>query len=92
MLIPGVLVGVAVWFSEIPVDRDEAHGGLAVGLGGALSFLIALLYRMFSRRPKVPKCPQCGHIWEGDDDWMSWRYCPGCGLKIGDETGSQDKP
>ena len=88
--VAAALVGLATWFLQDRRDRDDIHAGLALGLAGATFLFGALVARIRFLRPDI-KCPQCGYDWdmcpEGKHDWMTWEYCPGCGLKMCDEVG-----
>lgn len=88
--IAGVVVGVGAWFLPEPRDRD---GGLAFLLG-VVTFTFAVLLCFFLFPRPAPKCPQCGYVWEkeGDRDWLRWKCCPGCGLKMSYGTGWHEKP
>ncbi len=83
--ITAVLVGIATWFGQGPMDRDEVHFGMVLGLGGITFFIPCLFWRIFFSRPAA-KCPQCKYVWdmpqEGGHDWLTWNRCPGCGLKM----------
>lgn len=87
LFVAGVAVGLGTWFIQQPIDRDDVHGGLALGLGAATFCFGCLLYRLLFPRPTA-KCPQCGYVWEsqqeGGHDWLTWKCCPGCGLKMSD--------
>ena len=94
LFIAGVVVGVAAWFIQPPKDRDDAHRGLCLGLGGAVFCLGCIGSRMLFPRKKT-KCPQCGYDWQpdgGTDEMLTWNCCPGCGLKMSDDTGCHEKP
>lgn len=96
LLILGVVVGAAVWFIQDPRDRDDIHGGVAMGLGLAAFFFGGLLCRMVFPKPSA-ECPQCGCDWniESENDmhkWLTWHCCPACGLKMSDDVGSKDRP
>jgi hypothetical protein len=95
-LIAAVVIGVAVWFIQKPMDRDEIHVGLAVGLGLATLLFGSLLCRFLFPIPSA-ECPKCGCDWniESENDmqkWLRWHSCPGCGLKMSDDTGLHEKP
>ena len=94
LLIAGVVIGGAVWFIQRPRDRDDTHLGLALGLGGATFCIGCILCRMVFPKPSA-ECPQCGCDWniESENDiqkWLTWHCCPGCGLKMRDDTGCHD--
>lgn len=95
-LVAGLAVGLVTWFSERPTDRDDAHAGLAFGLGGAAFFIGCLLCRGLFPKPRA-ECPKCGCDWnqESENDvqrWLAWHACPGCGLRMSDDIDSDDKP
>ena len=85
-LIVGTVVGLGTWFAQAPRDRDSillgGAGALAVGV-----FLIGgMITRIFLPKPET-RCPICGYDWNGSDpgdDWLTWKCCPGCGLKMSD--------
>ena len=90
----GIVVGLTTWFIQNPLDRDSIMFGGVSGLGLAIFFIGGMLTRMLIPKPDT-KCPQCGHDWKGsdpNDDWLSWKCCPGCGLKMSDDTGWHEKP
>jgi hypothetical protein len=85
-LVTAVIVGVGTWFSAQPINRDDLHGGLALGLAASTFFVLSLLSRVLCPPPKI-LCPKCGYDWRGsepNDDWLTWSCCPGCGLKMSD--------
>lgn len=93
--ISGVVVGMGTWFSLKPMDRDETVFGGVLGLGVATFFFGGMLSRMLIRKPET-KCPQCGTDWRlsGEDskNLLTWKCCPGCGLKLSDETSCSETP
>ena len=82
-------------FSQKPMDRDEIMFGGALGLGFAVWFFGCMLTRMLFPRPAI-KCPQCGNDWTSSDEYpinmVTWKCCPGCGLKINDDVAWREKP
>jgi hypothetical protein len=83
-LMVGTVVGLGIWFAQAPRDRDEVHFGGAVAMAVSVFFIGCLLGRMFLPKPKA-RCPDCGYDWQGSDttdDWLAWKCCPGCGLKM----------
>ena len=94
-LILGVVVGVGTWFSQKPIDRDETMFGGVLGLGFATWFFGCMLTRMLFPKPDI-KCPQCGNDWTLSDEYpinlLTWKCCPGCGLKMSDDAGWDEKP
>jgi len=94
--IVGVAVGVAVWFLQRPMDRDEVHLGFAGALGVATFLLGGLLSRTLLPRP-IAKCPRCGCDWNVESEnsiqtWLTWYCCPGCGLPMNEEAHMQRGP
>ena len=87
--IAGVVVGVGAWFLQRPMDRDF---GLDFGLGCTTSVFVILFCSFVFPRPSA-NCPQCGCAWgeEGRNDWLTWKCCPGCGLKMCDDTGGHEQ-
>ena len=85
----GVVVGLGTWFLLMPMDRDETAFGGVLGLGIATFFFGSMLNRLLFRKPES-KCPQCGHDWklneEDSNNLLTWKCCPGCGLKMSDDT------
>lgn len=89
LLIAAITVSVAVWFTQNPVDRDDAHLSLSLGLGAAVFCLGCIFFRFLYPIPRA-KCPRCGCDWnvESDNDtqeWLAWNSCPSCGLKMADD-------
>ena len=96
LLIAGVAVGVGVWFLPRPIDRDELHFSLAAGLGLATFVFGGLVCRILFRRPRA-ECPKCGCDWNNESRndihaWLTWSYCPGCGLIMSNDIVSNEKP
>ena len=92
--IAGIVVGLGTWFSQKPMNRDEIMIGDVLGLGLATFFIGGMLTRILFPKPDI-KWPQCGHDWKGsipNDDWLTWKCCPGCGLTMSDDAGWQEKP
>jgi hypothetical protein len=95
-LLAAVIVSVAVWFIPNPMDRDANHAVLAIGSGMFTLLFGALLGRFLFPLPNT-ECPKCGCDWkvESENDlqkWLSWKCCPLCGLKMPDDTDSNEKP
>ncbi len=91
--IAGTVVGLGTWFMQKPMNRDEIMLGGVLGLGSAVFFIGGRLTRMIYSRPDI-KCPQCEHDWQGsdpNDDWLTWKCCPGCGLAMSDDASWQEK-
>ena len=84
--IAGIVVGAGVWFLQGPRDRAE-DGGLPFLLGG-ITIPVTILLGFFLIPRPAAVCPQCQHAWgqEGELDWLTWNCCPGCGLKMSDDT------
>jgi len=81
--------GLGTWFSAQPINRDDIHGGLAMGLGLATFLFGGLLCRFLYPIPDA-ECPQCGCDWNSESKndihkWLQWECCPGCGLKMTDD-------
>jgi hypothetical protein len=93
-VIAGLIVGVASWFILYERPMDSLDVTCSVGFGGAATFVALLVFRMLFPKPAA-KCPQCGYAWEvprqRGHDWTTWNACPGCGLKMTDDTGSHQK-
>jgi len=91
-LIAGVVVGVGIWFIQEPMDREWSS---TVCVGMIIFVLGVALHGVLFATPNAGKCPQCGYAWdiqEDGRDWLTWKCCPGCGLKMSDDTSSQEKP
>jgi hypothetical protein len=93
-LVVGILVALGTWFMQKPIDRDGTMlgGVLALALG---VFFIGCMFGRFRSPKPSPKCPQCGHDWEGSehsDDWLTWYCCPGCGLTMSGDTRRYETP
>ena len=91
--IAAVVVAVLAWFLPKPIDRDL---GLSLVLGFATFCLGCILGRFLCPIPRA-ECPQCGCDWRVESGnelqkWLTWRCCPGCGLKMIDDTGSHEEP
>ena len=90
--IASLVFGVGAWFLLFrePMDRD--WGAACAVVVSAWLIGICLLC-LFGSNSSAPECPQCGIAWvEEGQDWLTWKHCPGCGLKMSDDTGSQEKP
>lgn len=95
-LLTGVAVGLIVWFWQPPADRDSMHVGFALGLAGSALFACGMLGRALFPKPQAV-CPQCGCDWAADSDndsqtWLAWSACPGCGLKMTEDSVQQPPP
>lgn len=87
--IASLVFGIGAWFLVEPMDRDW---GTACGFAFATWLTGLCLFCLFAPR-RTPKCPQCCFSWEQEGGgWPTWKYCPGCGLEMNDDTGSQGKP
>lgn len=87
LLLVALVVSIAAWFTQDPIDRDGAHLRLCLGLGFATFCLGGIFCRFLFPIPRA-QCPQCGCDWnvESDNDmqkWLSWHSCPVCGLQMG---------
>ena len=90
--IAGVAVALAAWFMQKPMDRDSIWFSAVAALGLATFFFGGMLTRMLLPRPDT-RCPRCGYDWklEGDSsNMLTWRCCPGCGLKMSRDTGCHE--
>ena len=94
-IIAGIVVGVASWFILYKRPMDSLDVKCSVGFGGAATFAALMLFRMLFPKPDA-KCPQCRYAWEvprqRGHDWLTWKCCPGCGLKMNDDPGCHQKP
>jgi F0F1-type ATP synthase assembly protein I len=87
--IVGIVVGACTWFAQAPIDRDAVLVGGVLGLGATIFFIGSMITRVALPKPET-RCPRCGHDWKGSvpvDDWLTWEYCPGCGLKLNNTSG-----
>lgn len=78
------------------MNRDDIHVGLALGSGLTVLLFGALFCRFLFPIPSA-KCPDCRCDWNVESEnniekWLSWHSCPGCGLKMNDDTGRHEKP
>jgi hypothetical protein len=72
------------------MDREW---GNACGVVLAAWLVGSCLMCLFDTNHSIPKCPKCGMAWEEEGCvWPTWKHCPGCGLKMSDDTRSQEKP
>jgi hypothetical protein len=94
-IIAGVVVGVASWFIRYQRPMDSLDLECSIGFGAAAFFAGFMLFRMLFPRPN-PTCPQCGYAREvprqRGQDWLTWKCCPGCGLKLTDDLDCHRKP
>jgi hypothetical protein len=88
-ILAGFGVGVASWFIRYQRPMDYLDLKCSLGFGLAAFFVGILLFRKLFPNPNA-KCPRCGYAWEipgiGGHDWLTWKCCPGCGLKMTDDT------
>jgi hypothetical protein len=94
-IIAGVVVGVESWFIRYRRPMDKLDIKCSFGFGGAAFLVFILLFQMLIPKPDA-KCPACGYAWEIPEqrghDCLTWKCCPGCGLKMTDDTDSNQKP
>ena len=94
--IAGIVVGVGGLFLEL-LSPDWCF------VSGVATFLFGLIFSGFLL-PRPPanfhaKCPQCEYDWvpptitvrKGGHNWLTWKCCPGCGLKMSDADGGHVK-
>lgn len=77
--VAGVVVGVTTWFG-----LGELGPSFAAGM---LVFMIGIVIWRVLTDPEtpVPNCPRCNYCWgigESADEWLKWKCCPSCGLKV----------
>jgi hypothetical protein len=92
-LVVGNIVGIGTWFAQAPRDRDAILFGSVAALVVGVFLIGAMITRMFLPKP-ILKCPNCGYDFQGSDptdDWLTWKCCPGCGLKMTDGTNDLQK-
>src|SRR5215216_107225 len=85
-LIVGIVVSLGACFAQAPRDRDAIFFGSVGALVVGVFLIGAMITRMFLPKPRL-KCPNCGYNLQGSDpteDWLTWKCCPGCGLKMSD--------
>ena len=88
LFIAGIASGGSFWFRGGGArDNDDARAAFAIGIitwfiGSVLSTVL------FFWRRQSTECPQCGYDWDAPQseavgqDWLHWKSCPGCGLKM----------
>jgi len=85
LLIVSIVVGISVWYGQIPMNRDRVHSSLAIGSAFA-AFCIGgfICWGLFPRPPAL--CPRCGCDWyqqtDNSSSWLDWNRCPRCGLNM----------
>jgi len=93
-IIAGLVVGVASWFIRYERPMDSLDLKCSIGFGAATLFAGMILFQMLFPKPDAT-CPRCGYAWEipgqRGHDWITWNACPGCGLKMTDDTGCHQK-
>jgi len=90
--ITGVVVAAGTWFIQKPMDRDSIMFSGVCGVGLATFFFGSMFTRLLLRRPDT-RCPRCGYDWRlSQDGILTWEHCPGCGLKMSDDTGCHEQP
>lgn len=83
-LIAGPVAGLAAWFIQDPMDRE---GGIAFATGGLVFIVGWFVSEAVFSDNFSPKCPKCGYAWDEEGKtWPSWICCPGCGLRMNDES------
>lgn len=79
---------MGTWFFQKPMDRDEIMFGGVLALGFAAWFFGCMLTRILFPKPAV-NCPRCGNGWGSSinypNNMVTWKRCPGCGLKMSDD-------
>lgn len=83
-LVAGLVGGLVTWFAQDSMDRE----GLIACATGFLVFIVGWFVSeaVFSDK-FAARCPKCGYAWEEEGkSWPSWRCCPGCGLRMNDES------
>jgi hypothetical protein len=83
----GLAVGVAAWFGLGELGPSVAAGGIGS--------MIGIVIWLGSIDPSAPKCPRCGFCWgagESMTEWLEWKCCPGCGLRINDGGEADERP
>jgi hypothetical protein len=93
-LLAGILIALATWYMQKPIDRDATMLGGVLALGVGVFFVGSMCVVILIRKPSL-NCPQCGYDWKGSvptDDWLTWSCCPGCGLTMSGDTRHHEKP
>ena len=88
--VAGLVVGVAAWFGGL----GEGELGPSVGAGGIVSGIVFVIWRVSTDTP-APNCPRCSYCWgiaENEDEWLKWKCCPSCGLKVNDDAEAKERP
>ena len=83
----GLVVGVAAWFGLRELGPSFAAGGIGSMLG-----MVIWLVSIDTPAPKCPRCSFCWGIGESVNEWLNWKCCPGCGLKINDGGETKERP
>jgi hypothetical protein len=91
--IASVVLGVVgAWFLFLREPNDREWGAACAMIFGAWFIGVCAMLQLCLTR-SATKCPKCGIAWEEEGCvWPTWKHCPGCGLKMSDDTGSQEKP
>ena len=85
--VAGLVVGVAVWFGCGEPDPS-------FGAGMLVSVIVIVIWRVSTDTP-APNCPRCSYCWgiaESGDEWLKWKCCPSCGLKVNDDAEAKERP
>lgn len=85
--VAGLVAGVAAWFGLREL-------GPSCGAGGIVAVIAIVIWRVSTDTP-APKCPRCSYCWglaENEDEWLRWRCCPSCGLKVNDGAEAKESP
>ena len=95
--VAGLVAGVAAWFGSIEPDRTFGDKmGFSAGAGMLVSVIVFAIGRVSTdhNRP-APNCPRCSYCWgigEDMDEWLQWKCCPSCGLKVNDGDEAKERP
>lgn len=96
--VAGLVAGIAAWWLGL-VGPDRTFGdkiGVSAGAGMLVSVIVYVIGRVSTdhKRP-ASYCPRCSYSWgvaEYEDEWLKWKCCPGCGLKVNDGVEAKEWP
>ena len=95
--VAGLVAGVAAWFGLIEPDRAFGEKmGVSAGAGMLVSVIVFVIARASTDHNRPASCcPRCSYCWgvaEYEDEWLKWKWCPGCGLKVNDDAEAEERP
>ena len=95
--VAGLLGSVAAWFALLR-EPDRTFGEkipFSAVVGIIVSVIVFVIGRVSTdhKRP-VSNCPRCSYCWgvaEYEDEWLKWKCCPSCGLKVNDDADAEER-